>query len=46
MEKILYDFEDIESYDPDGEYYGDLDVTDSCDYKWRQLGQGVAGEPY
>ena len=30
--KILYDFEDIESYDPDGEYYGDLDVTDSCDY--------------
>ena len=30
--KILYDFEDIESYDPDGEYYGDLNVTDSCDY--------------
>jgi len=30
--KILYDFEDIESYDPDGEYYGDLNVTDSCAY--------------
>lgn len=37
--KILFDFEDIESYDPDGEYYGDLDVTDSCDYNggnWAQ----------
>ncbi|NLA75313.1 MAG: hypothetical protein GX846_07580 [Deltaproteobacteria bacterium] len=30
--KILFDFEDIESYDPDGEYYGDLNVTDSCNY--------------
>lgn len=30
--KILYDFEDIESYNPDGEYFGDLDVTDSCNY--------------
>ena len=30
--KILYDFEDIESYDPDGVYFGDLDVTDSCAY--------------
>lgn len=30
--KILYDFEDIESYNPDGEYFGDLYVTDSCDY--------------
>ncbi|NLD38618.1 MAG: hypothetical protein GX654_17290 [Desulfatiglans sp.] len=41
--KILFDFEDIESYDPDGEYYGDLNVTDSCDYnggnwakEWQQ----------
>ncbi|MFA5055953.1 MAG: hypothetical protein WC562_07285 [Dehalococcoidia bacterium] len=30
--KILYDFEDIESYDPDGNYFGDRYVTDSCDY--------------
>lgn len=30
--KILYDFEDIESYDPDGTYFGDRNVTDSCDY--------------
>ena len=30
--KILYDFEDIESYDPDGSYFGDKYVTDSCDY--------------
>ncbi len=31
-EKILYDFEDIESYDPDWNYFGDLNVTDSCSY--------------
>jgi len=31
-DKILYDFEDIESYDPDGNYFGDKYVTDSCDY--------------
>ena len=31
-DKILYDFEDIESYDPDGVYFGDRYVTDSCDY--------------
>jgi hypothetical protein len=30
--KTLYDFEDIESYDPDGKYFGDKHVTDSCDY--------------
>ncbi|MCK9464150.1 MAG: hypothetical protein M0R80_31405 [Proteobacteria bacterium] len=30
--KVLYDFEDIESYDPDGNYFGDRYVTDSCDY--------------
>ncbi|NLH77392.1 MAG: PKD domain-containing protein [Acidobacteria bacterium] len=30
--KILYDFADIESYDPDGVYFGDKRVTDSCDY--------------
>ncbi|MFA5367502.1 MAG: hypothetical protein WC333_06455 [Dehalococcoidia bacterium] len=30
--KILYDFEDIESYDPDGNYFGDKYVNDNCDY--------------
>ncbi len=30
--KILYDFEDIESYDPDGVYYGDKFVNDACAY--------------
>ena len=30
--KILYDFDDIESYDPDGNYFGDKNVTDSCAY--------------
>jgi len=30
--KILYDFEDIESYDPDGVFYGDKNPTDYCGY--------------
>lgn len=30
--KILYDFADIESYDPDGRYLGDKLVNDACDY--------------
>jgi len=30
--KILYDFYDIELYDPDGHYYGDKRVNDNCDY--------------
>ncbi|KPK47228.1 MAG: hypothetical protein AMK72_08715 [Planctomycetes bacterium SM23_25] len=30
--KILYDFADIESWDPDGNYYGDKLVTDDCSY--------------
>jgi len=33
--KVLYDFEDIESYDPDGEYYGDKFVTDACNYDFN-----------
>ncbi|MBI9098405.1 MAG: fibronectin type III domain-containing protein, partial [Spirochaetaceae bacterium] len=28
----LYDFEDIESYDPDGNYFGDKLVNDACEY--------------
>jgi hypothetical protein len=30
--KILYDFADIESYDPDDNYFLDQGATDSCDY--------------
>jgi uncharacterized repeat protein (TIGR01451 family) len=30
--KILYDFYDIELYDPDGSYFGDKLVNDNCDY--------------
>jgi uncharacterized repeat protein (TIGR01451 family) len=30
--KVLYDFYDIELYDPDGNYYGDKAVNDHCDY--------------
>ena len=30
--KILFDFADIESYDPDGNYFGDKYVLDSCEY--------------
>ena len=31
-EKILYDFADIETYDPDGTYFGDKYPNDNCDY--------------
>ena len=30
--KILYDFADIESYDPDGDYFLDRGANDACDY--------------
>ena len=30
--KVLYDFYDLELYDPDGNYYGNKAVTDNCDY--------------
>lgn len=30
--KVLYDFADIESYDPDGTYFGDKIPNDNCDY--------------
>ena len=36
--KILYDFEDIESYNPDGEYYGDRHPTDACNYDYNNSG--------
>lgn len=31
-DKYLYDFADIESYDPDGNYYLDKDANDECYY--------------
>ena len=31
-DKILYDFADIESYDPDGVYYLAMAANDACDY--------------
>ena len=30
--KVLYDFYDIELYNPDASYFGDKAVTDNCDY--------------
>jgi hypothetical protein len=30
--KVLYDFADIESYNPDGLYFGDKYANDACDY--------------
>jgi len=30
--KVLYDFYDIECYDPDGNYFGDKNVDDNCSY--------------
>lgn len=31
-DKVLYDFADIESYDPDDVYFGDKIPNDNCDY--------------
>ena len=36
--KILFDFADIESYDPDGNYYGDKLATDGCNYDYNNDG--------
>lgn len=44
--KILYDFADIESYDPDGNYYGDRFATDGCNYDFNNDGQtDQTGDP-
>lgn len=37
--KVLYDFADIESYDPDGKYFGDKYANDACDYGSNFLGR-------
>jgi PKD repeat protein len=36
--KILYDFADIESWDPDGAYFGDRHPTDGCNYDYNNDG--------
>ncbi len=38
--KILYDFEDIESYNPDDAYFGDKIPTDACTYDSNKGGRG------
>ncbi|RQW10175.1 hypothetical protein EH222_02935, partial [candidate division KSB1 bacterium] len=41
-DKVLFDFYDIECYDPDGTYYGDKHVSDDCSYdggNWAQQWQ-------
>jgi len=46
--KWLYDFYDIECYDPDGVYYGDKHVTDGCNYDYNGSGtttQTQTGDP-
>jgi len=40
--KVLYDFYDIECYNPDGNYFGNLYVTDGCSYDYN--GDGVTSE--
>jgi uncharacterized repeat protein (TIGR01451 family) len=44
--KVLYDFYNIELYDPDGNYYGDRYVTDACNYDYNNSGETTqTGEP-
>ncbi len=44
--KILYDFADIESYDLDGNYFGDKYGTDGCNYDFNNDGHtSEAGDP-
>lgn len=45
-DKILFDFADIESYDPDGVYYGDKHPTDGCNYDYDGSGYtSQTGDP-
>lgn len=46
-EKVLFDFYDIECYDPDGNYFGDKHVNDGCYYdggNWAQEWQAAHTE--
>ncbi len=42
--KWLYDFNDIENWDPDGEYYGDKNVDDACNYSSGEISGNWARE--
>ncbi|KNY29562.1 DNRLRE domain-containing protein [Pseudobacteroides cellulosolvens] len=42
--KVLYDFEDIESYNPDGTYFGDKNTTDECNYHLNGVSRNWAQE--
>lgn len=45
-DKWLYDFADIESYDPDGNYYGDRYANDGCNYDYDNDGAtSSSGDP-
>jgi hypothetical protein len=44
--KWLFDFYDIECYDPDGAYYGGRYVTDGCNYDYNNSGGTTqSGDP-
>jgi len=46
--KVLFDFADIESYDPDGSYYLDLGADDACNYSggnWADQWCAAHGNP-
>lgn len=42
--KWLFDFCDIECYDPDGTYFGDKRVSDACNYDYDNDGTTEGGE--
>ena len=45
--KVLFDFADIESYDPDGSYFLNLGADDGCNYSggnWAQ--EWISANPY
>ena len=45
-DKILYDFADIETYNPDGVYFGDKHPTDGCNYDYNNSGSTTqTGDP-
>lgn len=43
-DKVLFDFYDIECYDPDGTYFGDKNVNDDCSYTGENSGGNWATE--
>jgi hypothetical protein len=42
--KILFDFADIESFDPDGNYYLNQNANDNCDYRENGIKRNWADE--